>query len=87
MGVLYDLGCMGCGYSEERVLTYEECQTSFKCPNCDEETLKVVWLTPPTYGQLGKEGSEKSIKAMKQSLRSDESRKRRRARGRGTEGE
>jgi len=65
---LFDYMCMDCYYHEERLVKYASRDSKFKCPSC-EGVLQRVWLKPPAYNSLGKEGSDKSIKAMQQSFK------------------
>lgn len=63
---MYDYYCERCDFHKEEVVKYElrDVQT---CPGCGEH-IQRYYFKAPSYGVLGKEGSPKSVAAMKNSF-------------------
>ena len=63
--ILRDFQCIECYYSQD---DFAEIDDIMRCPKCSGH-MKHVWLSSPNANDLGPEGSDKSIAAMKQSFR------------------
>ena len=64
----YDFQCVECGYTEDRMMKYEERDTEYSCPHCDS-SMKRVWIKAPGINQIGPDGSDSAIKAVQQECR------------------
>lgn len=65
MPILRDFVCESCGYAAD---DFAEIDDTKLCPHCGS-TMRHEWLSAPNSNALGKEGSDKSIAAMKRSFK------------------
>jgi len=65
----HDLICPNCGYQEERFVDETQGEYDLACPSCENVRMQRVLLGAPAIGKLGREGSDESVAAMKQSFR------------------